>query len=230
MSFTYPRAMPDSGVANQEFDIQRVDYSAPEASGRVGGVQAGFPLWMATWTLGRVTPATGDEWVAWKDTMRGSQRRFLGRDFSRQYPRAHAAGFAGMTRFGGGSFTGAALTWSHEVGSNGDTIVYLSGLPAGFILSHRDYIGFKWSSGDGSGGYDRGTLARVTQPNIADSGNAAVLVEPPLPAWIPSDAIAYLNKPACVMTLVMEGTKLAGIDRRLTLQGTKIAGVQDLRP
>jgi hypothetical protein len=49
-----PITPPTSGAAQQQFELQRVDYGAPEAGGRVGGVQAGFPLWKLVWTLGNV--------------------------------------------------------------------------------------------------------------------------------------------------------------------------------
>jgi hypothetical protein len=231
MTIVYPREMPASGAASQEFYIQRVDYAAPEASGKVGGVQAGFPLWMATWTLGRISAASADEWTAWIDSLRGSQRRFLARDYSRPFPRAYPNGFAGIPRHGGGSlFDGTATGWDSDVQPDGQSRMLLSGLPSNFVLTHRDYIGLKWNSGDPGAGYDRATLVRVTDPHTAIAGLTNVGVEPAIPTWIPPDAVAYFERPACVMVLLADGARPAAMDRRLTIQGTKIAAVQDLQP
>src|SRR5437868_14970158 len=110
-----PLAMPASGASMQEFEPQRIDYMAPEAGGRVGGVQAGFPLWLATWTIGRIGADKSDEWRAWLLRMRGATRRFLGRDLSRPFPKLHASGFSRMTIIGGAAFTGAASDWSENI-------------------------------------------------------------------------------------------------------------------
>src|SRR5947208_3317843 len=102
-----PLEMPTDFYSQVDFDIQRVDYSAPEASGRLGGVQAGFPLFVGTWTIDVVGQAESDAIVAFKDQMRGQTRRFLGRDLTRLYPKQYPAGFAGMVRAGGGAFDGS---------------------------------------------------------------------------------------------------------------------------
>lgn len=233
MTIVFPRPMPSSGVAQQEFDIQRVDFAAPTADGRVGGVQGGFPLWIATWTLGRISRVRGDEWTAWLDSLRGAQKRFLGRDFSRPYPLAYLEnGFAGMTRAGGGAFTGAATSWSQSIDGNGGARLTLNGLPNGLVLSWGDYVGLKWdANGSMAGAYDRRTMARVVDPaTAAVSGTVTVGIEPPIPPWVNAGAVAHLDMPAAVMTLITDGTKRAPIDRRLTIQGTKISAVQDLRP
>ena len=103
-----PVAMPDMYVSQQQFELQRVDFVSPEASGRLNGVQAGFPLWSGVWTLARMPVENSDEWRAFLTATRGQTRRFIGRDIARSYPRAYPDGFAGMTRAGGGSFDGTS--------------------------------------------------------------------------------------------------------------------------
>lgn len=226
MTIVFPRPLPASGAGQQLFDIQRVDFQSPEAGGRVGGVQAGFPLWIATWTLARLPRALSDEWHAWLRSMRGAQKRFLGRDFARTYPRAYPSGFGGMTRAGGGAFAGAATSWSQAIDSAGNALLTLNGLPAGFVLSHTDLIGFQWSTGS------RRTIASVVEPaNANGAGTVTVGIEPPIPSLIvPAGAVAHFDAPACVMGLVTGDTKVAPIDRRLVITGTTVAAVQDLRP
>src|SRR3546814_9312483 len=77
-----------AGVARVSLEIDRVDYAAPEASGRQGGVQAGWPLWVARFELDRVDAESGDLWRAFVDRLRGRQRLFLGGDTARPYPLA----------------------------------------------------------------------------------------------------------------------------------------------
>lgn len=232
MAIVWPRALPASGAGKQLFDIQRVDFQSPEASGRVGGVQAGFPLWIANWELTRLPKALSDEWHAWLRSMRGSQKRFLGRDFARSYPRTYSSGFGGMTRAGGGSFTGAATSWSQTIDASGNALLTLNGLPAGFVLTHTDLIGFKWdAAGASAGSYGRRHLVSVVDPGTASGAGAVTVgIEPPVPSLVvPSGAVAHLDSPACVMGLVAGDTKVASIDLRLVITGTTVAAVQDLR-
>lgn len=224
--------MITKGASQQAFEVERVDFHAPEAGGYLGGVQAGFPLWMGEWTIGRLGAAGSDDWRAWVASMRGAQKRFLGRDLARPYPKLHIDGFAGMTRAGGGVFDGSATSWSQSIDSAGNALLTLGGLPVALSLSKIDYIGFRWDAGGApAGSYWRRALVRVTEGAIANgSGNVTVTVEPPVPtAVVPVGAIAHLDYPACVMSLLPD-TKLGAIDRRLAVTGGKILGLQDLRP
>lgn len=228
-----PLDMPTSGVAQQQFEPQRVDFLAPEAGGRVGGVQAGFPRWVAMWTIGRVGVAKSDELRSFVNECRGAIRTFYGRDQARPFPKAYPAGFAGMSRAAGGSFTGSATAWSQSIDANDDQLVALAGLPNNFVLGTGDYIGFKWDDADfAAGNNQRRALVRVIRGGggqANSSGNITVKVEPPVPALVPSGAIAHLDNPACTMRLLTDQTKLDAIDRRLAITGGTIVAVQDLR-
>jgi hypothetical protein len=226
-----PFAMPASGAAQQEFEPQRIDYSAAEAGGRVGGVQAGFPLWLATWTIGRIGADKSDEWRAFLAKCRGATRRFLGRDLSRPFPKLHRGGFARMTIVGGGPFTGDASDWSEVITADGDSQLTLQGVPPGLMLSVGDYVGFKWTATEDSVvGLPWQAVVRVITGGMADdSGEITVTSEPPVPSCIPPEAIAHLDNPACVMALITEKTNLDAIDRRLAIKGGTVVGVQDLR-
>ena len=213
-----------SGIARVNLEIQRVDYGAPEASGRQGGVQAGFPVWGVRLELDR---------SAFIDRLRGRIRRFYCGDSSRPRPAAHAYGMLSLTRAGGGAFDGAATGWSQSVDADGDATITLSGLPAGFVLTPRDLIGFKWDAeGAAAGSFERRTVARCVTSAIADeSGDVSVIAEPPLDTeLVPAAAIAHFVDPLCVMQQVPEETDLAPVGEAGTMASGAIVGIQDLRP
>ena len=226
-----PIEMPELYVESQVFETQRVDYMAATADGRVGGVQAGFPLWSMVCALTRMPSDDSDDWTAFKDQLRGSTRRFYGRDLSRPYPKLHANGFAGLLRAGGGSFDGTASTWSETINSDDDSEVTLTGLPVGFTLSKRDYIGFSWTATeDDVAGLEWHAVVRVVEGGSADSsGDLTVICEPAIPTAVPDTATAYLNKPKCVMALVAEQTSLEPVDVLKSIRGGQIVGIQDIR-
>jgi hypothetical protein len=224
---------PTSGAAQQSFEIERVDYGAPEAGGRIGGVQAGFPLWKLVWTIGNVGRDRSDAWRAFKDQIRGATRRFLAWDLARPFPKAYlTTGFVGMTRAGGGAFDGTATSWSETITvPDGDSQVTLHGLPAGFVLGQGDYIGFRWTATEPAvAGQTWHAPVRVVIGGTANgSGDLTVTSEPPIPLPVPLTAVAYLDTPKCVMALDGDNSKLNPIDRTLGIRGGQITGVQDLR-
>lgn len=233
MPLIIPRAMPQKGAAQQEFELRRIHYEAPEAGGELGGVQAGAPRWLAVWNIGRVGADGSDDWRAWLMDMRAGQRRFYGRDFARPYPKAHISGFAGMNRAGGGAFDGMALTWGEAFDAEDNSLVTLTGLPVGLVLSTGDYVGFKWdAAGRPAGTYERRGLVRVGYGGggVANgAGSVTVRCEPAVPISVPLTAKAHLDNPVCVMGIVTGGTKLGPIDRSRALRSGTIVGLQDLR-
>src|SRR5947209_7554659 len=135
-----PLIMPVSGLSLQDFEPQRVDYLSPEAGGQLGGVQAGFPLWAATWTVGKIGECKSDEFRSFVAELRGQIRTFYGYDLRRVFPKAYCSGFSGMLTTGGAAFTGAASSWSASIAANDDCLVTLHGLPSGLILGTGDYL------------------------------------------------------------------------------------------
>jgi hypothetical protein len=223
-----PVEMPTLYVAQQMFALQRVNYAAPTADGRVGGIQAGFPLWSAIYTLGRMPEDNSDEWEAFIDAQRGAARRFIGRDLKRQYPKLYPDGFGDFS-----PFTGAASSWSAAIDSNDDCqlTLHLGSDAAGLILSQRDGIDFRYSATeDAISGLAWRAFVRVTVGGTADgSGDVTVTVEPAVPDAVPDDAIAHLDQPGCIMTLVPDQTNFEPIDRLYSIKGGQVVGVQDLR-
>lgn len=231
MILTQPETL--SGITRVRFEIQRVDFAAPEASGRQGGVQAGFPLWLARFEMDRIDRDSADLWQAFFDRMRGRIRRFYGLDPTRRFPRSRRFGFTGLVRAGTATpFTGPATSWSQSINADGEALLTLNGLPAGLVLTPGDYIGFKWdAAGSPASTFDRRTMARAVLPATANgSGVAVVTIEPPLnTSLVPSGAIAHLDNPACVMQLVPEESELGPIGAGGIRSGASILAIQDLR-
>jgi len=222
-----------SGIARVTFEIERVDFAAPQAGGRQGGVQAGWPLWAARFELDRVDPESADLWRAFFSRLRGRIRRFYCGDPTRRLPKLYRGGFGGLARAVGGSFDGSALGWSQTILPGGDARLTLTGLPAGFQISIGDYIGFLWdAAGAPAGSFERRTMARVVLPTTAGAGGVAqIIVEPPLdPLVVPAGAVAHFTNPLCVMQLVPEDSKLGPIGVGAALGGGAIIAIQDLRP
>ncbi|MEG3152994.1 hypothetical protein U1769_24135 [Sphingomonas sp. ZT3P38] len=206
--------MPDHAILDCRFAVERVDYLSPEAGGRLGAVSAGFPLWHMSLGLQNMTVEEGDAWMAWKDSLRGSQRRFHAFDVKRLMPRFHAKGMP---------YTRTPSGWEQEIDGEGNQLITLQGMMTGMVLSRGDWIGFEWD------GFKR-SLVRVLEGGIADSGQELlVTVEPSVPSMTPADAVANLHKPTCLMRLVTDETEL--MDEALggfVPAGGRIGAVQDL--
>lgn len=223
-----------SGIHRVRFEIQRIDYAAPEASGRQGGVQAGWPLWAARYEIDRSDPDSADLWQAFFDRLRGRQRRFYAIDPTRRFPKAYRFGFGGLVRAGTSTaFTGPATSWSQTITAGGDAQLTLNGLPAGLVIGIGDMIGFRWdAAGEPGGNMMRRTVMRAVLPATANgSGVAVVTADPPLNTGIvPAGAIAHLDDPAAVMQLVPEDSQLGPVGSGGILAGATITAIQDLRP
>ncbi|MGR4892288.1 hypothetical protein ACIPPQ_14770 [Sphingopyxis sp. LARHCG72] len=231
----HPLSMPElpSGIARVQFEPERVDYAAPEASGRQGGVQAGWPLWLATFELEKVDRDSADMWRGFIARLRGRQRLFLASDPTRLYPKAAPRGFAGMVRAGGGAFNGSAIAWAQNVDADGNADIGLTGLPEGLALSVGDFIGFKWdATGAAAGTYGRRTMARVVIPGVvSNAGAVTVGIEPPLDMLVvPAGAIAHLDRPACLMRQIPDRSSIGSIGTGGALSGAVLVAGQDLRP
>lgn len=217
MSISYPLAMPSCGPRSQSFELERVDYLAPEAGGRMGGVTAGFPLWKMSVSLGTLSVAQSDQWRSFMALLRGAQRPFLAWEVARRLPHAYQNGMPA-------GFSGAAASWSQAIDSNGFAVLTLTGLPSQLVLSPGDYVDFRWGS------YSR-ALVRVCEMVVASTGGAASFtIEPPVPSLVPGTAVAHLDNPACLMKLVPGQSQLGPVERRGAISSGTLVAVQDLIP
>lgn len=207
MAITFPRPMLPYGLNVQTFELDRIDYLSPTVGAGIGAVTAGAPLWSASWSLSGMSEDRMEEWRAWLTSLRGSQRSFFGGDQRRRVPRAYRT--TGLP----GGFNGDATAWS----VNADRDVLNLTLPNGFTLLTGDYVGFRW-------GANGRTKVRLLESRV---GTAAVAVEPPLPPLVPSNAVAYVLNPVCIMKL-MPDTDFGSIDVSRQMTG-RINAIQDLR-
>ncbi len=219
--------MPSLGVDGLTFQPQREDLVAPETSGRMGGVQIGWPRWSLSMNLANLEFPVADEWIAFYRSRRGAQRMFLGYDLSRPYPAAHCKGFRNMLTVGGAPFMGAAGGWSQTVSADGEAVLTLNDVPSGLKLGWGDYIGFKWDSADAEDGDgDRRFLVAVTGGAKATAdGSISIVVEPSVHDVVPPSAIAHLDNPMCLMKL-MDDTKMPRIVISHAEAGGVISAVQ----
>ncbi|WIA58089.1 hypothetical protein N6H05_09945 [Sphingobium sp. WTD-1] len=223
--------MPSIGVEGLTFQPQREDLVAPETSGRMGGVQIGWPRWSLSMNLANLEFPVADEWIAFYRSRRGAQRMFLGYDLSRPYPTAHCKGFRNMLTVSGTPFMGAAGAWTQSVDAQGDAVLTLEGVPSGLKLGRGDYIGFKWDSVDPDDiGADRRFLVAVTTGSQADAdGTISVVVEPSVHDVVPAGAVAHLDNPMCLMKL-LDDTKMPRIVISHAEAGGVISAVQVTLP
>jgi len=215
----WPRTMPEIGAQSISFECSQVDYMSPETGGRVGAIAAGFPLWRMRLSLANLTEADADIWRAFVATLRGPRRQFIARDITRDKPRRM------------GTFSPVATAWTQTITADGDASLALEGLLAGMVLTLGDYIGFRWdSAGADPGTFDRRALVRVVESGSADAtGDLTVIVEPPVPTIVPSDAEAYFYQPSCLMRLVPGSAQLGEqVLGGYTAQGGVIEAVQEL--
>lgn len=223
-----PIDMPTMYVAQQQYEIQRVDYMAPEASGRLNGVQAGFPLWGAIFTLGRMPEDDSDDWQAFYSGLRGQTRRFNAFYLARLYPKLYPNGFGAF-----GAFTGLASSWSATINSDGDCrlTLHLGAAAAGLVISKGDCGDFRYDATETAvAGLAWRAMVRVTEGGTANgSGDVTVTVEPPVPDAVPSDAEFHLDQPGCTMALVIDQSSMGPVDRLYSINGGTVVGVQDIR-
>ena len=219
MTLITPATLPLPGPRDQIFELERIDYLAPEARGRIGGITAGFPLWKTTLTLGTMSRDMSYAIRAFVTGQRGAQRLFYGFEVARQMPRAYPYGLPS-------GFSGAATSWSQTIDSNGFAVLTLNGLPRGLTLLAGDYVDFRW------GTYQR-ALVRLIEGGVANgSGVLSASVEPAVPALVPNSgtpAIAHIDHPACLMKLMPE-TQLGAAGRRGAIESGTIVAIQDLLP
>lgn len=223
--------MPSIGGEGLTFQPQREDLLSPETSGRMGGVQIGWPRWRLSMNLANLEFAVADEWIAFYRSRRGSMRMFLGYDLSRPYPAAHAKGFRNMLTVGGQPFMGTAGGWSQTINDDGDAVLTLTTVPSGLKLGWGDYIGFKWDSADADeGDADRRFLVAVTGGGKANAaGTISVVVEPSVHDVVPPGAVAHLDNPMCLMKL-MDDTRMPRIVISHAEAGGVISAVQVTLP
>lgn len=195
MTITYPRALPSAFVTRADLILERKQTVSNEAGGKLISAELAPAYWRLRLETTPRSRAEFDAWVAWQNSLRGAARFFLGRDVRRgRYPLAYArTGFADLERAAptGGAFDGT----SDDCDFTDNQAPTIGKLPAGFVVSIGDYVGFTFTGGR--------TLHRFTEAGAADiDGNVALALEPEIPALVPSDAVANFLAPNALMKIL----------------------------
>lgn len=217
MTIAWPALQPYLGAKNQVFELDRVDYLAPEARGRIGGVSAGWPLWKSTVTFGILTSSQSDAWRAFYLGQRGAQRIWYGFEIARRLPRNYLQGLPN-------GWNGNCASWAQAIDGNGYAVVSLSGLPPGLVLAPGDYIGLRWGS------FQRLLVRCLENATANSSGLLQVSVEPPIHFAVPGTAVAYLNNPTCLMKFIPQESNLGAVGRRGAIEAGTLVAIQDIIP
>jgi hypothetical protein len=211
VAVVYPRTMPAGFANQQQFELDRYDWTPMEGA-RVGSLTGHWPLWRARWSIPPCKGVQRDTLRAWLTSLRGSQKLFFGYDQDRTAPLSGHA-FGSVTAWGLNDAERTLLTLQCSGG-------------AGKVLSIGDYIGFLWVGGQGA---NNRALVRSLETATTDGGGfVTVTVEPAVPLVVPDAASAQLNGPVCLMRLTGE-TEFGefGVDR--IMSGT-VSAIQALLP
>lgn len=203
MPITFPRDLP-SGLTGLMTEVQEFKLNVPQSGQRtVGGAIAPInyaePFWSASYKTPSLSRAQIDEWEAWFDSLRGSERLFWATHPEKLFPRAYrTTGWGALTRATvGGAFPGTTnlVTIANSTIGQRDLITIGSGsttLPASFDLRPGDLINIDRPTG-------RRTLHRVTNGENAGGniGSAAGqwigMIEPSVPPDISAGATVRLQ-------------------------------------
>ncbi|HWA22332.1 MAG TPA: hypothetical protein VG735_08060 [Caulobacterales bacterium] len=194
MTITYPRAFPDSRFLAESFDPEPQDVSVPLAGGQGPSVSLGPSRWLANYRVETLGRTRGAEWGAWLASLRGSGRLFYGRDSRRPFPLAYTeAQMLALPRATTGTFDGTAITTTLNGARD---VIGMGGMPANFLLTVGDYIGFYWDT-------TKRSLHRVLETAAANSGGTGSWnVEPVVPTLVSGFAVANVLRPDCLMRLI----------------------------
>lgn len=202
MTIAYPRTFPHHGFVQGVMTIRRRQATGMSEGGDDFVIDRGAASWAASWKTRPLDHQAFGEWRAWLASLQGLAKPFLGYDPARWVPLAYMTGDAhrypigfppAMVRADGSSFDGTAAV------SGIDSLRVapeLSGLPAGFVFTAGDYVSFIQ---DG-----RYSLHTVLEPIVAGSGVATLSVEPRLPDFLTTSAVANLYRPCAKFTIASQ--------------------------
>lgn len=145
MAIAFPLNFPAGflGMSRSEFDIGK--YMAVDPMG-IGDLarDLGPDLWTVDYRTGLLSFDQVKEFRAWLLLLEDGLKTFYGYDFRTPYTTSYPNGFSGLTRAGGGAFTGAITITA--VNSDNKTMT-LGGFPQNFTLNRGDAIAFDYDSG-----------------------------------------------------------------------------------
>lgn len=192
--------LPGYPLGNVNIRLRRMDLSAPESSGRVGGVQMGFPIWLGEYELPVLSDLDFQLWQSWIARQRGAINAFRATDPRRWYPWAYRPKNLGGGHSGAGGFPGGWNGDATGFSLSGDRSTVTVSIPSVTVITPGDLIGFRWSSGD------KLALVMALSGGTASGGSLAIDVDPAVPSAVPSSptAVCYFYKPSFLARLTSE--------------------------
>lgn len=187
MARSFPVSLPGGfgrgpSIVAQSFSLLHATTTQAEGGGGVAAARLGQPRWVSELQTGTLADPHLREWRAWLEEQAEGVGRFYLPDLSRRRPAAYPGGVASLTRAGGGAFDGT-VAWSVD---SSRTVVSLSTLPSGLVLTAGDLLGFRWAV------TRRAVVAATVSVTANPSGVAVLDVAPFVPLDVPADAVCSL--------------------------------------
>ncbi len=217
LSFPLPREdfIDILPIAEMSLVLPETAQVARTRGGEVLPFELGEPLWEGEVKLGRMTRPESGRPLALIDVLRQPGRSFLVCDTTRTGPLSDPAGV----------ILGAATPVIHELPEDPREL-RLSGLPAGYILSAGDWIG--WSHGAAPTRY---ALHRIVDAEVVAAGTGitpAFEVVPHIRPGVTVGAAVQLIRPVA-KAIILPGQTEPGRTRRTLTDGAGFSFIQSLR-
>lgn len=142
----FPLAAGERVFAEADLQVYRRQSMGVAGAGRDFVIDRGLPQWRGTWKTNPLSAADHGIWRAWRDSLQGSARYFLGWDPLREYPLAYMpAGFGALTRWDGSPWAGEGYLAAVATGAGPRDLATLADLPNGLALQAGDYVALQWA-------------------------------------------------------------------------------------
>lgn len=220
MTLTYPLSLASFvdllPAASVTFELGEARAVSRTRGGEQLSATLGTRLWQGQIEMGRSTRAEIQRVEAVIDLLRGAGTSFLMTDFRRPGPLADPTG----------SILGAAAVTIDALDSADARLVALDGLPAGYVLSAGDYLGFSYGSSP-----TRRALHRIATTTVTAAGDGTTSLFHVVPRLRPGaavGAVVTLVAPVCSAVLVADSFD-PGTSRRTISEGATFRWEQTLR-
>jgi hypothetical protein len=191
MAITYPiNLLPGFPGWTTGFDLRWRQEQSTLASGRILVKDMGSPLWTLRAATKTLSPNTLDSWRARLTQLENGLQTFWGYSMSRCFPQAYPNGSWPT----GGAFNGLTANLNSINGNR--KAIWLTGLPAGFVLSIGDYISITIGT--------RKDLHQVMESVTANGAGLAgeFEIRPHLWPDVTVTKVVAVKQPACQMAIV----------------------------
>ncbi len=206
MAVTFPLSIPSwlKGWARCEFDIDKNVEIAPTGGGDLA-FDMGNDLWIVDYQTVRLQPDQVEDFRSWLKLLEDGLQTFWGYNVRRPYTKAYPNGFSGLTKAGGGAFTGSLSVTA--VNSDNKTLS-LGGLPANFTVDAG--TGIAWDYNGTARAYHQFAETQVSN----SLGNiAAIEVRPFVRGGYSLPISANISQAMAKLCLVPKSKSFAGEPR-----------------